>query len=797
MPVIFQQKESTMLNRTLLFSVIAAAVAALFLFCASSSAVAADENVPSLSSYFDRAVILGQNQNNRNNPTFFDQIRRTWNNILRDDAPSNENQAPPPLTAPPGIPMQPPRPLTIAEIREAIATGNNGTNGNASQARVGSGQASSRAASDAVSEGEPSIQDRMRGMRETVWANPEVERRAIETRQAQQRAAMLTPSPAHNAGNRQGGIAEEIRASEIRASEIRAGEIRDFGGLPVVTRNPANRPTVIDERSEVFVPINFDSQPVRLRTDHPSGAMSSGTMPSQVQTSDPFPSSRTIQQPPQQLVVAAEQQRRDPSRHLLVSASPRLEFEIEKPPSTNVGQEITYRIRATNVGNVPAEQVVLNVEIPPWVDIRHTDADNGNWVLIPRGDGSGIADLEWRVNRINQGASNLLALWLIPQQHRTVELPIRYNFHRPAIVAKVEVQEPRLEMELVGPDEVRWNDFVTYTLIVRNVGNGSAEGLRFELLQTSSEAQTSTMDEPLLPGEGQEIPILVRAGREQELIDIAVLAAGAHELRSEVRRRIRVLRPKLEMSVQTSPLHFVDDPAELFIRVVNNGNADAENVTIRAELPLGAQHVASSEGGLFVQQQQQNTVEWRGRSIARGEILTLSLICVPRRAGECRVSVEATEPNGSVLVTGHGTFMAEAIVELDLVVHRPSGPIELGQEVTYTIEVTNIGTKAAEDVEISMMFGAQLEPIAVSGREAHYTTDGQVLFERLPVILPKQTITLRVTVEAKRAGTAQIRAEVARTDASGTPIRLEQGLSAHIFSRRTVAELPPQSDFFR
>jgi len=141
--------------------------------------------------------------------------------------------------------------------------------------------------------------------------------------------------------------------------------------------------------------------------------------------------------------------------------------------------------------------------------------------------------------------------------------------------------------------------------------------------------------------------------------------------------------------------------------------------------------------------------------------------------------------------------MAEAIVELDLVVHRPSGPIELGQEVTYTIEVTNIGTKAAEDVEISMMFGAQLEPIAVSGREAHYTTDGQVLFERLPVILPKQTITLRVTVEAKRAGTAQIRAEVARTDASGTPIRLEQGLSAHIFSRRTVAELPPQSDFFR
>ena len=291
------------------------------------------------------------------------------------------------------------------------------------------------------------------------------------------------------------------------------------------------------------------------------------------------------------------------------------------------------------------------------------------------------------------------------------------------------------------------------------------------------------MDYPLSPGERQEIPIEVRAGRDQEQIDIAVLATGAHELKSEVRRRIRVLRPKLDMEVQTSPLHFVGEPAEMFIRVVNSGNADAENVTIRAELPLGAQYGASSEGGLFVQHQQQNVVEWRGRSIGRGEVQTLSLISVPRREGECRVSVEASEANGSPLATGYGTFMAEAIVELDLVVHRPGGPIELGQEVKYTIEVTNTGTKAAENVEISMMFGDQLEPRAVTGRDASYG-DGQVFFDKIPAILPKQSATLIVHVEAKSVGTAQIRAEVIRTDASGSSIRLDQSLSSHVFSRQ-------------
>jgi len=262
------------------------------------------------------------------------------------------------------------------------------------------------------------------------------------------------------------------------------------------------------------------------------------------------------------------------------------------------------------------------------------------------------------------------------------------------------------------------------------------------------------------------------------------VATGAHDLKSEVRRRIRVLRPRLEMSVQTPSLHFVDEPAEMLIRVVNHGNADAENVTIRAELPLGAQHISSSDGGLFVQQQQQNIVEWRGRSIGKGEMQTFSMICIPRREGECRVSVAASEANGSMLTFGNGMFTAEAVVELDLAVHRPHGPIEQGQEVTYTVEVTNIGTKAAENVEISMMFDDRLEPTAVAGRDAHYTGDGQVIFEKIPAILPKQCITLKVSVEAKGTGTAQVRAEVVRVDSSGSRIRLEQGLSANIFGSR-------------
>ena len=788
-----------MLNRTLLFSVITVAVSALLFFGTSSFVIAAEKGV---FFHLDNTLILGQGPgDSRRGPTLADQFRRTINRIFQDDSPpDHSNQHSQRQTTqgnvPPAVPVQPPRPLTTAETQQAIDAGGptqqRGVAGiaNAPSQRVGSMFPGNRDITNEGGEDELTIQARMHKMRDTIFSSGDVERAAHETRQVRRATpstpASLTPAPIfRDAGNNRSNS---------------TGDLRGLASIPAASNNsaalPAMTPAVTETVPEIFVPIHITNP---LVGSHNNQIAPAQTLPNQVGSS--FPTQQPIQQPVQPFATI-EPQRRESSKQLVVTASPQLTFEIEQPPSAVVGQEIVCRVRATNAGNVPAERVVLNVEIPPWIEIRHTDTDNGNCVLLPRNDGSRVVDVEWRVNRINQGETNLLALWMVPQLSRAIELPIQYHFHRQPIAVKVEIQEPKLVMELIGPDEVRWNDPTTYTLVVRNIGTGSAEKLRFELSQTSAENAATSMEEPLLPGEGQEIPIQVKAGREQEQIDIAVVATGAHNLKNEVKRRIRVLRPKLEMSVQTSPIHFVDEPAEMVIRVVNNGNADADNVTIRAELPLGAAHVTSSEGGLFVQQQQQNIVEWRGRSVGKGEIQTFSLVCTPRREGECRISAAASEVNGSLLAAGHGTFTAEAIVELDLNVHRPKGSIELGQETTYTIEVTNLGTKAAEEVEISMMFGEQLEPIAVSGLEAYYTTNGQVFFEKIPAILPKQCVTLKVSVEAKGIGTAQIKAEVVRIDANGTSVRLEQGVSAHIFSRKpqrgaAVAEQTAHNEVFR
>ena len=759
-----------MLNKTLVLSVIAAAL----LFNPYSS-VTADEKKNFF--HIDNTIIRAQGES-RKSP--LDQLRNTFGRIFRDDSTEQSTPQRPVQNAPPAIPVSPPKPLTGVEIQQSVTTPGQAQSNPAPQrtAPANTGSVPSPRAQTILfdprinidegnDEGESDIFRRMAVLRQTVFTYSDLEKKAIESRQV---SPVLSPSAAqHETGNVPG----------------------EFGGYPIISSPPGGFPNTTttantaENTQEAFLPPAAGTRIPR----NDSGDRIFDVSPPQQQAVSPFN------------VVDVEPRREQPTKQVLVSSAPQVEIEVKHPPSAVVGQEITCQIQATNVGTTPVERVVVNVEIPSWIEVRLADADEGNAVLRPRNDGSGISDLEWKVNRINSGIANHLVLLLVPLVDRTIELPIQHSVYRAPIISRVDIQKPKLEMELLGSDEVLWNKEEPYVLVVRNTGNGNAENVRLELLQTSApERKATAMERPLRPGEMQEIPLNVKAGRDTEFVDIAVMATGAHDLKGEVQRRIKVLRPKLDMVIQTPPLHFVESPAELFIRVRNTGNADAENVTIRAELPLGAQYESSSEGGITIGSQQQNSVEWRGRTLEIGEMQTFVLTCRPKREGICRVAVEVGEPGGDVLIAKNSTFMAEAVVELDFDVIKPSGPIELGQEVTYTIEVKNVGTKVAENVEVTTMFGSQLEPSAVLGGEAYYTDDGQVLFEKIPGILPGQSVTLKVSVKAKALGTAPIRVEVVRTDAKGASVRLDKGLSAYIFSRQpeTAATVgQTQNEVFR
>ncbi|MDR1141619.1 MAG: DUF11 domain-containing protein [Planctomycetaceae bacterium] len=447
----------------------------------------------------------------------------------------------------------------------------------------------------------------------------------------------------------------------------------------------------------------------------------------------------------------------DREKKLLVS--PRLEVETEGDPRAIVGQEALYRIRIINRGGSPAEQVVLKVEIPNWLEIAQPEISAGTTSVIPRDGNKELRDFVWKVSRVEAQAEELLVLHLIPQQRKSVDLRINFDFYKPATVTKIIVQEPILEMELQGPDEVLWGTNVGYKLLVRNSGNGDAENVKLELLQTGSDMKSCEL--PVLKaGEEQQIDVEVWTGK-QEHIDINIQATGQYDIAAKVNKRVNVLRPNIVMAVDSPTVQFVGSPAEFQVKVQNIGNAAARDIVLSATIPLGAKFVSSTAGGELTPE---NQIVWKIDSILVGDVFSASVVCEPKREGTCKLETSIGDKSGE-LASCTGSFEAEAIVELKLEVENPQGPVETGQEAVYTLNVFNRGTKAAESVEIKAAFGDGLEPYGVEGGNANMV-DGQVFFDKIPTITSGQSIILKIKAKAEKPGNHRIRTEVMCTAAN-------------------------------
>ncbi|MDR3232360.1 MAG: DUF11 domain-containing protein [Planctomycetaceae bacterium] len=706
-------------------------------------------------------------QDAKKEPTLGQRFKSAFRNIFSDDEEHNHNNTDIKISSVTlsATPMKPPKPVTAAEIKQAqTATANSANNElkTASTQRVGlvrtnrtsdiPAKLTERTAQSeaADAENDENVFKRLQMLRHRVFSAESIDIHSEPTvKQTDAVQDRLSRGVSHvPASNTDDPFLTASRNLTGRVPELRDTE-ETTKPEPVLQVVPQKIPqqTAPQQKAQ---PQNTQQQkvPQRInRTDLP--AETNAPRDGRLVTAESRQEALSVS------IDADSAADKDTERtETRLTVSPRLELTTEVPPKTIVGQEAAYKIRIANTGNAPAEQVSLSAEVPNWIEIRQIEVTGGKALTVPREENPQIADLTWKVSRIEAGKSELLVLRLVPQQRKSVELRIKHDFYRPAAVAKIEVEEPVISMELQGPDEVLWGSEVLYTLIVRNTGNGNAEDLHLELLQTGSD-----MKECVLPvlraGEEQPIDIRVWTGK-QEHIDINVQANGRYNLKANVTRRIDVRRPSLELLVDAPSILFLGNTAEFGINIRNNGNAAAKDFEVKSLLPLGTQFVSCSNGGDY--DGQKNQVLWKVQSLSVGETFTAKIVCKPKTEGECKMDTVVSD-QGGVLAEGSGEFTAEAVVELKLNVDNPQRPVEVGKEALYTIYIKNEGTKAAENVEISMAFDRGLEPTDVEGGDAFFN-DGQVLFDKKPSIPAGQELVLKVKARADRAANIRVRTDI-------------------------------------
>ncbi len=439
---------------------------------------------------------------------------------------------------------------------------------------------------------------------------------------------------------------------------------------------------------------------------------------------------------------------------LLTNEAPALAFKTAGPRKIIIGKEAVYQVSMMNMGSVDAKKVICSVKLPMWAEVVGSSATTGD----PRLEtGSQTNEVSWAIDQLPARGAETLTLRLVPRDSRPFDLAVGWAFAPDESMAQIEVQEPKLELDLNGPEEVEYGQTDIYSITLSNPGTGTAENVVLNLLPMTSQQQiagTRNMGS-IKAGERKTIELELTAHQAGHL-QVKAHAFADNGLRAEVTQDVLVRRASLEVVVMGPPRNYAATLATYKVRLENTGNATAEDATAIASLPPSAVFVNCTDGGKL--ERDRGQVMWHVGTLRPGAVRVLEMQCELNTAGENRVDIQCHSTH-DLSVTKSITTMVEALADLKLYVNDPPGAVAVGEIAAYEVRIVNRGTKTAENIQMVGYFSEGVEPEEIQGCRGEVST-GQVVFDPILSISPGQEMSFRIAARASEPGNHVFRAEL-------------------------------------
>ncbi|MEN6407740.1 MAG: hypothetical protein ABFC77_14890 [Thermoguttaceae bacterium] len=446
--------------------------------------------------------------------------------------------------------------------------------------------------------------------------------------------------------------------------------------------------------------------------------------------------------------------RTDADGSLLVARKgPVLSVETLGPRRIAVGKESTYEVVLTNSGEVAGEDLIVYVSLPEWAEVVGAQASTGAAQAVS----SETTDrsVQWKLGRLNANGRERLSLRIIPRQSKPFDLAVRWQYKPVASQAMIEVQEPKLALQLEGPRDVLFGKKEVYRLKLANTGNGAADNVVIMLM-------------PI--GGGENVPATHRIGGlaagAEKTLDVELTARQAGHLtiqvdaraeggvHAELSERVFVRRADLKLEVEGPKMQFVGVTTSYAVRVRNPGTATAKNLNISIVLPSGMKYLSGVDDAKL---DQSGKLCWKLASLKPDAEQTYLLKCSLGAAGASRVTATIAADD-ELTATADMTTQIDAVANLTMDVKNPEGPVAVGDEATYEVRIRNRGTRAADGVEVFAYFSRGIEPTTAEGGP-NRIEPGQVIFQPVTTLAPGAEMVFSIRARAEVAGTHVFRAE--------------------------------------
>lgn len=444
---------------------------------------------------------------------------------------------------------------------------------------------------------------------------------------------------------------------------------------------------------------------------------------------------------------------------LFTSSQPVISSFIEGPQRIVVGRPAEYRVVVENKGNVTAREVTGAVVAPPGAELVDASASNGVVNRPAAESGQPANEIQWQLYELPAGAKQTLTIKLIPRSGREMQLGVQWNHAPVGGNAVVEIQEPKLQMEISGPSDVMFGKSQRYALTLSNPGNGAAEEVTIELTPPGADKTGMVKHKvgTLAAGETKKIELELTA-REAGELKIQAAATALGDLRTETMKAVICRKAELQVDWRGPDKKYAGAVATYYIRVRNPGTAAAEQVVVELSLPTGAELVEASEGHAWDEASQK--LIWQGATLNPGEERFMEVQCRMSTPGVNKIELAAHTSVGDLRDAKSVPVTIEGLADLKLEVIDPQGVIPVGEMAVYEVHIKNNGLTAAKGVNVIAMFSQGIEPSHVEGGQ-HTINDGRVSFRTLDNVTPGSETVFKIHAKATASGTHVFRAEVA------------------------------------
>ena len=430
-------------------------------------------------------------------------------------------------------------------------------------------------------------------------------------------------------------------------------------------------------------------------------------------------------------------------------------ISLEKMAPTQVwsGQPFDYQIKVTNLTSRILRNVMVVEHIPENVTINSSE---------PRADNMEADRIDWMLGTLAANDSKMININAIAEGTASFTSCADVSYTSP-VCAEVAIVEAQIKLTKTAPAEALICDRIPVEYVVTNTGSGYACDIMIkdqlpEGLMTAEGANdlTFTLDS-LGPGESRQFTAMLDSSRTGvfESRAVASSAAGGGLAESNI-TTTSVVQPVLAIKESCPPEQFIGRSLTYDISISNNGDGIAQNTIIEVMVPEQAKFENATEGGRF-STASPGKVTWDIGMLEPGKSVNVAMTLGCDMAGaltsEAMVKAycaEAVSASCSTTLAGVPAILLEVVDVAD--------PIELGQDETYVITVTNQGTAADTNIRLTCMLESGMEYVSCSGPTAGSLVENAVIFAPLASIPPKAQVSWRVTVKAVSSGDMRFKA---------------------------------------